>query len=114
MGWELIPRYTLTDDFDADLDVDEWHGTNAFFRDDDGRIFRTYFVDGRGDEAHGRPLGLLDITALGRQEEWEDSPEGYPQTPPHGWYTLPRRVDGSESGCALRLPRVLVERTITR
>ena len=84
MGWELIPWYTLTDDFDADFDVDEWHGTNAFFRDDD-RIFRTYFIDGRGDEAMGGTWGYLDITALGRQEEWEDSPEGYPQTPPYVW-----------------------------
>ena len=49
MGWEEIPWYTLTDDFDADFDVDEWHGTNAFLRDGE-RIFRTYFVDGRGDD----------------------------------------------------------------
>ena len=34
MGWE-IPWYTLTDDFDADFGVDEWHGTNAFYRDDE-------------------------------------------------------------------------------
>ena len=61
------------------------HGTNAFFRDDD-RIFRTYFVNGRGDEAMGGTWSYLDITALGRQEEWEDSPEGYPQTPPYGWW----------------------------
>ena len=26
------------------------------------------------------------MTALGRQEEWEDSPEGYPQTPPYSWW----------------------------
>src|SRR5919109_2164373 len=49
MGWELIPWYTLTDDFDSDFDVGEWHGTNAFFRDDEDGIFRTYFVDARGD-----------------------------------------------------------------
>jgi predicted dithiol-disulfide oxidoreductase (DUF899 family) len=35
MGWELIPWYTLTDDFDKDFGVDEWHGTNAFIRDGD-------------------------------------------------------------------------------
>ncbi len=29
MGWELIPWYTITDDFDKDFGVDEWHGTNA-------------------------------------------------------------------------------------
>jgi predicted dithiol-disulfide oxidoreductase (DUF899 family) len=28
----------------------------------------------------------LDMTALGRQEQWEDSPEGYPQTPPYEWW----------------------------
>jgi predicted dithiol-disulfide oxidoreductase (DUF899 family) len=35
----------------------------------------------------------LDITALGRQEEWEDSPDGYPQTPPYQWW---RRHDEYE------------------
>ena len=29
---------------------------------------------------------LLDMTALGRQEEWEDSPDGYPQSPPYEWW----------------------------
>ena len=87
MGWEVIPWYTLTDDFDADFGVGEWHGTNAFVRDGE-RIFRTYFVDSRGDEAMGSTWNYLDITALGRQEEWEDSPEGYPQTPPYQWWNL--------------------------
>jgi len=84
MGWD-IPWYTITDDFDADFDVAEWHGTNAFLRDGE-EIFRTYFVDARGDEAMGSTWSFLDITALGRQEEWEDSPEGYPQTPPYSWW----------------------------
>jgi predicted dithiol-disulfide oxidoreductase (DUF899 family) len=85
MGWEFIPWYTMTDDFDADFGVDEWHGTNAFIRDDD-RIYRTYFLNNRGDEAMGSTWSYLDITALGRQEEWEDSPDGYPQTPPYRWW----------------------------
>jgi predicted dithiol-disulfide oxidoreductase (DUF899 family) len=84
MGWD-IPWYTITDEFDEDFGVDEWHGTNAFFRDGD-RIFRTYFVKDRGDEAMGSTWSYLDITALGRQEEWEASPEGYPQTPPYVWW----------------------------
>jgi len=84
-GWEHIPWYTITDDFDADFDVDQWHGTNAFYRDDDDRIYRTYFINERGDEAMGSTWSYLDMTALGRQEEWEDSPEGYPQTPPYQW-----------------------------
>jgi len=87
MGWEHIPWYSIPDDseFDSDFGVREWHGTNAFIRDGE-RIFRTYFVDSRGDEAMGSTWSYLDITALGRQEEWEDSPEGYPQTPPYGWW----------------------------
>ncbi|TDV42665.1 DUF899 domain-containing protein [Actinophytocola oryzae] len=84
MGWTM-PWYSLTDSFDADFGVAEWHGTNAFFRDGD-RVFRTYFVNNRGDEAMGSTWGCLDLTALGRQEEWEDSPEGYPQTPAYDWW----------------------------
>jgi predicted dithiol-disulfide oxidoreductase (DUF899 family) len=84
MGWR-VPWYTITDDFDADFGVDEWHGTNAFLRDGD-RIFRTYFVNNRGDEALGSTWSYLDLTALGRQEEWEDSPDGYPQTRAYEWW----------------------------
>src|SRR3989440_11361257 len=83
MGWEM-PWYTMTDSFDADFDVDEWHGTNAFIRDGDS-VFRTYFINWRGDEALGNTWSYLDMTALGRQEEGEGSPEGYPQTPPYQW-----------------------------
>jgi predicted dithiol-disulfide oxidoreductase (DUF899 family) len=85
MDWTM-PWYTITDDFDTDFGVGELHGTNAFYRDDEDRIFRTYFVDNRGDEAMGGTWSYLDITALGRQEEWEDSPQGYPQTPPYTWW----------------------------
>jgi predicted dithiol-disulfide oxidoreductase (DUF899 family) len=84
MGWEM-PWYTITDDFDKDFGVDEWHGTNAFIRDGD-RVFRTYFINSRGDEQMGNTWNYLDITALGRQEEWEDSPKGYLQTPPYEWW----------------------------
>jgi predicted dithiol-disulfide oxidoreductase (DUF899 family) len=84
MGWDM-PWYTITDDFDADFGVDEWHGTNAFFRDGDD-VYRTYFIDSRGDEHMGSTWAYLDMTALGRQEEWEDSPEGYPQTAPYQWW----------------------------
>lgn len=51
MGWTM-PWFTLTDSFDADFGVDEWHGTNVFFRDGD-RIYRTYFLNNRGDEQMG-------------------------------------------------------------
>ena len=38
------------------------------------------------DEAMGSTWNYLDVTALGRQEEWEDSPEGYPQTSSYEWW----------------------------
>jgi predicted dithiol-disulfide oxidoreductase (DUF899 family) len=87
MGWE-IPWFTITDGFDADFGVDEWHGTNVFYRDGDC-IFRTYFLNKRGDEQMGSTWNYLDITPLGRQEVWEDSPEGYPQTPTYKWWNWP-------------------------
>ena len=51
MGWKM-PWYTLTDSFDKDFGVDEWHGHNVFIRDGD-KLFRTYFINSRGDEAMG-------------------------------------------------------------
>jgi len=84
MGWD-IPWFTITDSFDADFGVDEWHGTNVFYRDGD-RVFRTYFLNNRGDEQMGGTWNYLDITPLGRQELWEDSPKGYPQTPTYKWW----------------------------
>lgn len=85
MGWQHIPWYTITDSFDKDFGVDEWHGHNAFIRDGN-RIFRTYFINTRGDEAMGTVWSYLDMTALGRQELWEDSPQGYPQSRPYKWW----------------------------
>src|SRR5258708_10241477 len=66
MGWEM-PWYSITDSFDADFGVEEWHGHNVFFPDR-ARVFRTYFINSRGDEAMGTTWSYLDITPLGRQE----------------------------------------------
>ena len=85
MGWEHIPWVTITDGFDVDFGVDEWHGHNAFIRDGE-KIFRTYLINSRGDEAMGTVWSYLDMTALGRQEEGEDSPEGYPQDRRYKWW----------------------------
>lgn len=51
MGWHM-PWYSVTDSFDKEFGVDQWHGTNAFIRDG-AQVFRTYFVNNRGDEAMG-------------------------------------------------------------
>jgi predicted dithiol-disulfide oxidoreductase (DUF899 family) len=29
---------------------------------------------------------ILDLLPFGRQETWEDSPPGWPQTPPYAWW----------------------------
>jgi predicted dithiol-disulfide oxidoreductase (DUF899 family) len=97
MGW-TIPWYSwFGGDFSVDLGrspatprVGEYQdgegfGLSVFFREGD-EIFRTYFTTSRGVEALGSVWTFLDLTPLGRQEEWEDSPEGYPQTKPYQWW----------------------------
>jgi predicted dithiol-disulfide oxidoreductase (DUF899 family) len=92
MGWS-IPWYSLSDtsggDFNADMGLvhedGEGFGLSVFLRDGDS-VYRTYFTTGRGVEALGSVWTFLDLTPLGRQEDWEDSPEGYPQTPRYEWW----------------------------
>ena len=91
MQW-TIPWYTTTDDFSEDFDVPEYFGLNVFLRDGD-EVFRTYYTTGRAAEAIGGVWSFLDLTPLGRQEEWEDSPEGYPQDPPYSWWRLHDEYD---------------------
>jgi predicted dithiol-disulfide oxidoreductase (DUF899 family) len=92
MGWS-IPWYSLAgNDFDADCGVTDGFGLSVFIREGD-QVFRSYFTSGRGVEALGSVWTFLDLTPLGRQEQWEDSPEGYPQTPPYEWW---RRHDEYE------------------
>jgi predicted dithiol-disulfide oxidoreductase (DUF899 family) len=77
MGWK-IPWFTVTDSFDADFGVDQWHGTNVFYRDGE-RVFRTYFINNRGD-GRWEHLELPQHHAAGPAEVWELA-RGYPQTP---------------------------------
>ena len=97
MGW-AIPWYSW---FGGDFGVDfgtspesprvgeyqdgESFGLSVFVREGD-EVFRTYFTTSRGVEALGSVWTFLDLTPLGRQEVWEDSPEGYPQTKPYEWW----------------------------
>jgi len=61
----------------------EEHGLSVFFRDGD-EVYHTYSTYGRGTEMLTDPYALLDTTPYGRQEDWEDSPEGWPQRPTYG------------------------------
>lgn len=86
LGWSL-PWYASFDDFNGDHDVTGGFGLNVFFRNETG-IYRTYFTTGRGVETLGTVWTLLDLTPLGRQEDWEASPPGTPQTPRYRWWRL--------------------------
>jgi predicted dithiol-disulfide oxidoreductase (DUF899 family) len=104
MGW-TIPWYSsFESSFNVDLGVGpetpqpdvyqegETFGLSVFLREGDN-VFRTYFTTARGVEALGSVWTFLDLTPLGRQENWEDSPPGYPQTKPYEWW---RRHDEYE------------------
>lgn len=89
MGW-TVPWYSSFDtDFNADFGVtvgeEEKSGVSVFLRDE-ATVYRTYFTSNRGDEMLGTGWSYLDLTPLGRQEAWEDSPVGWPQTPPYVWW----------------------------
>lgn len=89
MGWER-PWYSSHDsDFNFDFGVSteegETFGLSVFLRDGDD-IYRTYFTRGRGVEYVGTVWSFLDLTPFGRQELWEDTPEGRPQSEPYIWW----------------------------
>lgn len=69
----------LADDSPNQLEG-ESHGLSVFFRIDDD-VFHTYSSYARGVESLTDAYSLLDVTPYGRQEDWEDSPAGWPQKP---------------------------------
>lgn len=95
MGWD-IPWYSTADDFSTDFIINDIHGLSIFLQDS-GTIYRTYFSTGRGLEQLGSVWSFLDLTPLGRQENWEDSPSGWPQTEPYKWWQLHDEYQKKES-----------------
>ena len=61
----------------------ENHGISVFFRVGDA-IFHTYSTFARGTEGVVGAVSMLDLTPFGRQEDFEDSPAGWPQRPTYG------------------------------
>lgn len=83
-GW-TVPWYSAYgNDFYADLGLGGGFGLSVLLRDGD-EVFRSYYTAGRGVDRLRLDFNLLDLTPYGRQEEWEDSPEGWPQDPTMGW-----------------------------
>jgi predicted dithiol-disulfide oxidoreductase (DUF899 family) len=63
----------------------ETFGLSAFLRDGKN-VFHTYFTTDHALEAVDSNFALLDWTVLGRQEQWENSPAGWPQSAPYLWW----------------------------
>ncbi|MEU9834523.1 DUF899 domain-containing protein [Streptosporangium sp. NPDC048047] len=87
MGWTIPWVSSLGNDFNDDMDAGDGFALNVFLRDGD-EVHRTYFTTARGVERLGSVWTLLDLTPFGRQETWEDSPEGRPRTEPYRWWRL--------------------------
>lgn len=89
MGWTVPWFSSAGSDFNVDFGLTrkdgETFGLSVLLRDGDN-VYRTHFLDGRGVEHLGSPWTFLDLTPYGRQEDWEDSPAGWPQTPPYQWW----------------------------
>jgi predicted dithiol-disulfide oxidoreductase (DUF899 family) len=97
MRWTIPWFSSFESDFNVDFGVSpeepqpdvyqdgENFGLSVFIREGDD-VFRTYFTTARGVEALGSVWTFLDLTPLGRQEDWEDSPAGYPQGKPYEWW----------------------------
>jgi predicted dithiol-disulfide oxidoreductase (DUF899 family) len=84
MGW-TVPWYSSHgSDFNDDLGLSGGFGLSVLLRDGE-EFFRTYFTNGRGVDRLRLDFNLLDLTPYGRQEAWEDSPEGWPQDPTMTW-----------------------------
>lgn len=80
MGWEM-PWYSVPATSVDALIADRHFGMKVCYLRDGDRVFETYWTTGRGCEVMGNSYGMLDMTVYGRQEPWEDSPEGWPQKP---------------------------------
>jgi predicted dithiol-disulfide oxidoreductase (DUF899 family) len=94
MGWSVPWFSSFGSDFDADCGITTGFGLSVFLRDGE-RVFRSYFTTARGVDRLRIDFNLLDLTPLGRQEEWEDSPDGWPQTTPYAWWRLHDEYDNS-------------------
>jgi predicted dithiol-disulfide oxidoreductase (DUF899 family) len=78
MGWD-VPWYSARDSADVLLGG-RWFGMQVCYLRDGDRVFETYWTSGRAAEAMAPSYPILDMTAYGRQEAWEDSPAGWPQS----------------------------------
>lgn len=80
---------TAHSSFGADVGAPPGEGfaINVFLRSGD-TVYRTWHSNGRGVEQLGYTFSLVDLLPYGRQEEWQDSPAGWPKSPTYSrWVT---------------------------
>jgi predicted dithiol-disulfide oxidoreductase (DUF899 family) len=89
MGWDLPWVSSFGNDFNHEFGAtqndEEHHGITVFLRDGDD-IYRTWNTGDRGIEVLLSTFTFLDMALYGRQEAWEESPAGWPQSPPYEWW----------------------------
>jgi predicted dithiol-disulfide oxidoreductase (DUF899 family) len=89
MRWDIPWVSSAENDFNKDFGVTTDEGENfglSVFLRDGKKVYRTYFTTARGVESLGTVWSFLDLTPFGRQEEWEDTPPGRPQSAPYVWW----------------------------
>jgi predicted dithiol-disulfide oxidoreductase (DUF899 family) len=100
LGWDM-PFYSVPAASRDALIAGRHFGMNVCYLRDGDRVFETYWTTGRGNETMGSSYAMLDQTVYGRQESWEDSPDGWPQIYP-GTRSEQMRTD--DQGRAVRRP----------
>jgi predicted dithiol-disulfide oxidoreductase (DUF899 family) len=81
-GW-TVPFYSSRGTtFSDDCGAGRGFGLSVFLRDGD-KVYRSYFTNGRGVDRLRFDMNVFDLTPLGRQEEWEEPPGGWPRTEAH-------------------------------
>jgi predicted dithiol-disulfide oxidoreductase (DUF899 family) len=83
-GWTVPFASSHGTEFTADCGVTDGFLLSMFMTDGEGGVYRTYSTTARGVDRVLFVNNLLDLAVYGRQEDWEDSPEGWPQAPTYG------------------------------
>jgi predicted dithiol-disulfide oxidoreductase (DUF899 family) len=89
MGWTVAWFSSIRSDFNSDFGATTERGESfalSVFLRDGADVFQTFRTSARGTDRLRFDFNLLDLTPLGRQETWEDSPPGWPQSEPYVWW----------------------------
>lgn len=91
VGNQMAWYSTADSGFGADVGVPPGgqFAVNVFLRQGDA-VYRTWQTTGRGVEQLSHTFPLIDVLPYGRQEQWQDSPDGWPQCPTYSrWASSP-------------------------